>query len=133
MNEENTQKLFKEFPEFFKHSENIQESLMAFGFEYSDGWFDLTYKLCKDIRDWFIKHRGKIPEEFYLTQCKEKFGGLRFYISCAPKEIHDMIHKAEEESYTICEICGKPGKLRDDLGWWLTLCNKHYEEKRKNK
>lgn len=127
MNKENTKKLFDDFPEFWKGKDNPQASLMCFGFEYSDGWFDLTYKLCKDIKAYF---KDIIPEHFYVVQCKEKFGGLRFYITCAPKEVHNMIDEAALKSYTICEKCGAPGKLRDDLDWWLTLCDKHYEEKK---
>jgi hypothetical protein len=131
MNEINTQQILTEFPEFFKHKDNLQASLMMFGFEYSDGWYDLTYYLCKDIEKYFLTkdERHKIPETFYVEQCKEKFGGLRFYVSSAPKEVFDMIHKAEGESFKICEICGKKGKLRTDLAWYLTLCREHYKER----
>ena len=131
MNEKNTKKIFNDFPEFFKHKDNLQASLMAFGIETDDGWFGLVYNLCKDIREYFTKtdKRHKIPEEFYVTQIKEKFGGLRFYITYAPKEVHDMIHKAEDDSLTICEKCGKSGILRNDFHWWLTLCEQHYKER----
>jgi len=131
MNKENTKKLFDDFPEFWKGKDNPQASLMCFGFEYSDGWFDLTYKLCKDINNYFLTQdaRHEIPDHFCVVQCKEKFGGLRFYITSAPIEVHNMIDDAAQKSYTICEKCGAPGKLRDDLDWWLTLCDKHYEEK----
>ena len=37
MNAKNTEKLYTDFPEFFKHRDDLQSSLMAFGFEYSDG------------------------------------------------------------------------------------------------
>ena len=36
------------------------------------------------------------------------------------------------ESAIICEATGKPGKLRNDLGWWRTLCDEEYD-KIKNK
>jgi len=127
MNAENTKKLYTDFLEFFKHRDDLQSSLMTFDFAYSDGWFDLTYKLCKDIKEFY---KGVIPDHFYVVQCKEKFGGLRFYITCAPTEVFNMIHKAEDDSYKICEECGKPGKLRRDLAWWLTLCDEHYKEKK---
>lgn len=61
-----------------------------------------------------------------IMQVKEKFGGLRFYIGGATNEIFDVIDQAEEDSYTTCEECGKPGKLREELSWILTLCDKHY-------
>jgi RNA polymerase-binding transcription factor DksA len=80
-----------------------------------------------------METKKEIPEHFYVVQAKEKFGGLRFYITSAPQEVHDLIHKAEEESYHICEECGKKGTLRKDLGWWLVLCEKHYKEKKEKK
>lgn len=122
MNDKNTKKLFDDFPEFFKHKENIQESLMAFGFECGDGWFDLIYKLCSDIKKMY---NCVIPKDFYVVQVKEKFGGLRFYVTFASEEVHDLIHVAENESMYICEHCGKKGEYfyRDKLPWILTLCN----------
>lgn len=139
MNKENTEKLFKEFPEFFKHKEDLMSSLMAFGFECDDGWYNLIYNLCKDIKHYYDTHESNIidkewkivgqkkgvPEHFYVTQVKEKFGSLRFYITGAPQQIHDMIHKAENKSYYICEGCGEKGEYyyRDELPWIQTLCD----------
>lgn len=37
----------------------------------------------------------------------------------------------KKKSTTVCEICGIKGKLRGDLPWILTLCNKHYSMKLK--
>ena len=62
------------------------------------------------------------PEDVRVTDVKEKFGGLRFYVGAAPEEYDDLIIEAEEESYTICERCGKPGELRPG-GWIYTLCD----------
>ena len=73
-----------------------------------------------------------IRPEVYVMQVKEKFGGLRFYVGGATPEEFEAIDKAEADSYTICEECGKSGKLREDLGWILTLCDEHYK-KIKNK
>ena len=56
---------------------------------------------------YIVETKTGIPPQFQVQQVKEKFGGLRFYISAAPQEVHNMIHKAEAESYTICEHCGK--------------------------
>jgi hypothetical protein len=71
----------------------------------------------------------KLPEDTYVLQVKEKFGGLRFYVGYISTEIQNFIDEVEDESYSICEECGKKGKLREDLGWMLTLCDEHYEEK----
>jgi len=79
------------------------------------GWATLIDNIYDNLR-----------EETYVMQVKEKFGGLRFYVGGATPEEFDVIDKAEEDSYTICEECGKPGILREDLGWILTLCDEHY-------
>lgn len=95
-------------------------------FACGPGWYPLIQDLIKDLIElgWDKK----------ITQVKEKFGGLRFYINSGSDEIHDRITKAEKESYQICEACGKEGELRNDIGWLRTLCEEHYEEiKSKNK
>ena len=68
------------------------------------------------------------PRSVYVMQVKEKYGSLHFYIGGAPIEYHEIIDTIEDESMTICEECGEKGKLRGDLGWILTLCDKHYRE-----
>lgn len=68
------------------------------------------------------------PKRTKVWQVKEKYAGLRFYISSAPEWYFDLIDYYEDESYKICEVCGEKGKIRDDLSWILTLCDKHYEE-----
>lgn len=49
---------------------------------------------------------------------------LRFYASGFNEEIDNLIRKAETESATTCEICGKPGDLSVSSGWYKTLCSK---------
>lgn len=123
MNEKNTKKIFKDFPNLYiGKDKSIRESLMPFGFECEDGWFNLIYELSKKITE--LDPEGKVE----ASQVKEKFGGLRFYINGAPREIHDLINKYEKSSYQTCEICGAKGKLRPDLGWVKTLCDKHYKK-----
>lgn len=59
-----------------------------------------------------------------IAQVKEKFGGLRFYVNRSTPALDEAIAKAEAQSYTICEECGAPGKLRSG-GWLRTLCDTH--------
>jgi len=93
-------------------------------FEVEPGWFPLIKDLITDLIN-----LGWNKE---VCQVKEKFGTLRFYINEGTDDIHKRIAKAEMESATICEATGKPGKLRNDLGWWRTLCDEEYD-KIKNK
>jgi len=87
------------------------------------GW----YPVIKDLIDDLIK----LGWNKQVCQVKEKFGGLRFYINDGSDEIHKRIVEAEKLSYETCEICGEKGELRTNIGWHLTLCEKHYNEKHK--
>ncbi len=90
-----------------------------------EGWLPLIEELCVDISRELRKHPDLI-EPVYAVQIKEKFGGLRFYLSIGTEEINNLVREAERKSYTICETCGQPGESRKDLGWILTLCDEHY-------
>ena len=64
-----------------------------------------------------------------LVQCKEKFGGLRFYIETYPEGAQEVITKYEKLSYETCEKCGEKGSNRKIKGWLYTLCDDHAKEK----
>ncbi|RLD64344.1 MAG: hypothetical protein DRJ01_01115 [Bacteroidetes bacterium] len=114
MNKQNTEKLFERF-NFFRPELPITESLMAFGFECGDGWFDIIWDLCEKIEP-------LVDEEFNVFQVKEKFGGLRFYVDGSSDIVYDLITEAEDKAEVTCEVCGKPGKSRGG-GWIRTLCD----------
>jgi RNA polymerase-binding transcription factor DksA len=129
MNKRNTEKLFNDFPRLFKGKDlGMRENLMCFGFECGDGWFGLIYQLSKDLEVEFQKlpeteKQEAIENDHYIAmQVKEKFGGLRFYMSIETKEMGRLISEAEDKSYTICESCGNPGEVRRG-GWVQTLCD----------
>ena len=57
-----------------------------------------------------------------VIDIKEKFGLLRISVyGCFWGDL-DFIDELEQESGTICEDCGDPGKIRDELSWLRTLC-----------
>ena len=56
------------------------------------------------------------------SQVKEKFGGLRFYMTCGTDEIFDLIDEASEASYKTCEECASGDATQNDVGWIRTLC-----------
>lgn len=62
------------------------------------------------------------------VQVKEKFAGLRIYMTYYNKELENIISEAEKRSYTICERCGADGEVREG-GWIKTLCDKCAEKK----
>lgn len=83
-----------------------------------EGWYSLIEELldklnvvCED------KH-------IYIQEVKEKFGGMRVWAEGdTTDEVWNLIEEYENKSYTICEVCGKPGKYRDELAWKQTLCD----------
>lgn len=83
-----------------------------FGIECGKGWkslYEPLIDLCQQ-------------EGVAITQIKEKFGTLRFYVAGAPAHIHDAIDAAERKSAETCEECGAPGKRRQG-GWIVTCCD----------
>ena len=89
-------------------------------FEVGPGWYPLVKELILDLIN--------LGWDKQVCQVKEKFGGLRFYINSGSDEVHKRISKAENDSYEICEVTGEPGKLRNDIGWYTTLCDEEYEK-----
>jgi hypothetical protein len=114
MKQELEDKFYFRFPEFFEHQ---------IAFECGDGWYDLLYDLFSKLED---------IAPIIVIQIKEKFGGLRFYTGPATDEHYKLITEAENQSYHICEVCGKEGKVRTG-GWVVTLCDKHYEERERDR
>jgi hypothetical protein len=117
MNSQDEEKLVKDFPQIFRDwGGDPMLTCMAWGLEIQDGWISLIRKLCEDIM------ALNPPEEFKAEQVKSKFGGLRFYFSCATEEINKLISIAEHESYKICEICGSKDNVTSSGSWVETLC-----------
>lgn len=133
MKPELEKKLVKKYPKIFV-GVNLppNESLMCFGFECGDGWYDLIDHLCEYIQRMINANiKGSNWTQFVAVQVKEKFGRLRFYGSGGPPDsdmIFGAIEFAEFLSGKICEQCGKEGKLRGK-GWIFTMCDECWKKK----
>lgn len=135
MNDKLEKKFYDRFS-FYRTDRSIQESLMRFGFECSDGWFQIIWDLSEKIEE-VLKEEDNVVQQakdelqdsgFEVIQVKEKFGTLRFYTNWSNPKIEAYIREAEEKSSVTCEICGKEATLRTD-GWLTTLCDFCYNEK----
>jgi hypothetical protein len=93
--------------------------------EIDNGWFGLVKEL--------IEKCIALGWNKQTCQIKEKFGGLRFYINSASDEVFEAINEAEEKSYKVCEVTGRPGELRTDIGWYRTLSDEIYEQEKNKK
>ena len=108
------------------HFTHVEKAYMGTG----PGWYNLIYTLTNYI-DRRLEHLNKDGgnRKVVVAQIKEKFGGLRYYADGDLDEtMYGAIDFAESLSYTICEECGEPGKLRSG-GWIRTLCDKHEAER----
>jgi hypothetical protein len=113
------------WPAWFNTKGDIRHTAMPRGFTHDDGWFDILWRLCEDLEPLVAEFEQETGSQFGVLQVKEKFGGLRFYVNCGRNDaIRQPILAAIEESFHTCEICGQPGKLRED-SWIKTLCDEH--------
>jgi ribosomal protein L37AE/L43A len=107
-------KFFKRFPDLTKNLSHI---------ETYQGWdqliWNLTEKVEREIQGW------PANEKPIILQIKQKYGGLRFYISPINERIANWISETERRSFEYCEYCGKSAILRNSKYWIMTLCDSH--------
>jgi hypothetical protein len=112
-------KLYNSFSGLFRGKDKaIHESLISFGCEHDDGWFNIIYGMCETIN----QHLNNKDISYEFVQIKEKFGTLRVYDNGQDDFIHGVISMAENMSSRTCEVTGKPGKLCKKGHWYRTLC-----------
>jgi hypothetical protein len=101
-------------------------------FEVDEGWYNLIKELSHKLEDEIVKMPKEERENCYAVQVKEKFGGLRFYISAGTPVMYADIDDAESASFKTCEVCGRPGEPGGRF-WIKTVCDKHLKEMLKDK
>lgn len=122
MTPELTEQLYTEFPELFRGRHlPITKNLMGYGFECSDGWYNLIRRLAADI----TAHATRIGLNPLAMQVKQELGLLRFSVDQADVFIHALCAAAEQESGAICEQCGASGQLRYYRRSLFVRCDEH--------
>lgn len=106
---------------------DMQSTLMCFGFEIGDGWFPLVRTLSERLEAEISGLPENKRHKYRAVQVKQKFGALRFYMTRSTDEMQDLIDAAEEESASVCETCGAPGKVSRGP-WLMTYCPIHQAE-----
>lgn len=103
--------------------------------EHPEGWDALVTGLNSALE--------KISDTYILHQTKAKFGQLRFYATyvapegATPEEskeamdrFHRLIYIAEDQSLTLCEMCGATATRADaGGGYYRTLCEEHWRNR----
>ncbi len=123
MSPELEQKLIQKYPTIFAdHAAPPTASLLCFGFECDDGWYDLLDTLCTQLSVLPLGKPSADRRGLRAVQVKEKFGTLRFYVDSASDTAFALLDFAEAMSAKTCERCGNRGRTRGQL-WVKTLCD----------
>jgi len=124
--------LCNKYPQLFSLRNDTGASApIGWGIECDDGWYDMIDTLCYQIQQ-HVEHLqyqdSRLPEDqrsdrqVRVLQVKEKFGGLRFYVSGADDFVDGLVRMTESLSYKTCESCGARGTSRKS-GWIKVLCD----------
>ncbi len=95
-------------------------------FQFQAGWLSLIERLMIELYA-----AGFDTQHYRVTQLKEKFGTLRFYIDSSDPDkdrerlINALIDVACDRSISLCERCGRDGSLWINIGYWTTVCSEH--------
>lgn len=90
------------------------------------GWAYIIKDLCRRIQAFLDTHED-YRKEFYVTQCKQKYGHLMFYAFPERDEIEKMVDDAASMAGSTCEVCGAPGtfgseKISGGRSWVVVRC-----------
>jgi len=126
MNEQNTKYLYEHFPLLYKDNNvSMQYTACCWGFDFGDGWYEITKELSEKLEKEIQKFIDKNPD-FKCHPCafqmKEKFGFGRFYMTSQTEVMDKYIDEWKDKTCITCEECGKPGELCSDRGWYRTMC-----------
>ena len=100
-----------------------QTNPYQYAFSVGDGWYKLIYELVHDIKVNDLKKGDWITK---ATQVKEKFGGLRFYVTGTSDKNWALIRTAEQKSYGVCEETGSEVEVGTwTHSWTKTMCRQY--------
>jgi len=93
--------------------------------QVDEGWYQIIVDCDNELT--------AIDPKYKILQIKEKFGGLRYYMTpCddTTKEqrdrMHEVVSKYEEIATRTCEATGQPGVLMKSVGGWVKTLNPDY-------
>jgi hypothetical protein len=112
--------LCKKYPKIFaQRGLPMNQTAMCWGFQCGDGWYTLIDSLCRLIQ--YHCDDSKCTQ-LEATTVKEKFGGLRFYVTGGDAVTEAYIRFAEFLSNDVCETCGTTAGVEQTEGWIYTMC-----------
>lgn len=120
MRQELDEALVRDFPNLYRRrNADPASTCMCWGFEVGDGWEPLIRELSARLEPLIQALPEGERADYHAVQVKEKFGGLRFYLSRGTDEMFALTDQAEAKSYKTCESCGADGCVR--RGSWIRV------------
>jgi len=108
--------------------ENLKSKMTPESYKYigvDEGWYQIVVDCDKELT--------AIDSNYKIFQIKEKFGGLRYYMTpCNDTtkkqrdQMYEVISKYETIAARTCEATGLPGVLMKSAGGWLKTLNPEY-------
>ncbi len=95
--------------------------------EVPSGWTNIFGRMMCDEIEKALEKTG-IQDKVYIEQAKEKYGGLRLYMSGNTESQH-IISIYEYISEHICCKCGRPHTPMLSLSWVSPYCEKCFNKK----
>lgn len=108
-----------------------QKTCMTFGIATGNGWYSLIKDLSLQLEALILEMPEEDRYKYRASTVKEKMGSLRFYMWSSTNSMNELINRAEERSYHICEGCGAPGKMRGEQ-WYYVACDEHTKPRDKD-
>lgn len=97
----------------------MSEEFIVPPYECGDGWKAIIDPLVEYCRE----------KKINISQIKEKYGELRFYVGFHDLELEKLIEEANEKAIHTCMTCGEPGITRESPGGWIYVsCDDHTHE-----
>lgn len=102
-----------------EENNKIYTPIELFGVECGKGW----YPLIEPIIEYIDNYNKDLPkdEHIVILQIKEKWGVLQIYTNYHTDELYEMINKAEDASWNICESCGSE-KYVGNTDHYISVC-----------
>lgn len=123
MTPEQDRYLVQKYPNLYRdRNTSMTQTAMCWGFDIGSGWFQIIDNLSAKLEALILALPEADREYIRASQVKEKYGGLRVYLTSETPEMDEVIKEAENMSFETCEECGLPGTAKNSIGWIRTLC-----------
>ena len=95
MRKELEQEIIARWSQWFNTVGDVSHTAMPRGFPHGDGWFDILWRLCGDLEPLVEQFEQESGCQIEILQVKEKFGGLRVYVSGANDAMRQRLEAAQ--------------------------------------